>query len=341
MKLATYRDGSRDGKLVVVSADLQQAAFVPDIAATMQAALDDWGSLHRFLQARYRLICEKRLTSTFRFEASMCMAPLARCYQWVDGSAFLSHVELVRRARNAPMPPELYDDPLMYQGGGDTFLGAQDDIVCPIEDAGVDFEAEVAVITGDIPMGSSANSAQDEIRLICLVNDVSLRNLIPSELAKGFGFLQSKPSSAFSPVAVTPDELGRNWDGSRLDLNMRVWRNGVQVGDVNCASGMHFSFAQLLVHLTRTRAASAGTIVGSGTVSDYDPSHGYTCIAEKRMLETIESGSPSTAYLKPGDRVRIEILDGAGQSVFGAIEQLVTTSTQNTVKSEVASRETN
>jgi fumarylacetoacetate (FAA) hydrolase len=323
MKLATYRDGTRDGKLVLVSRDLKIAAFVGDIAQTLQYALDHWEDVQGSLRLRSDLLNGQAIAGAFPFRIDMCMAPLPRAYQWADGSAYLNHVALVRKARGAEMPPELFKDPLMYQGGSDTFLGALENIPCADEAFGVDFEAEVAVVTGDIAMGTSPDNALAAVRLVMIVNDVSLRNLIPQELAKGFGFLQSKPSSAFSPVAVTPDELGDAWTEGRLHLPMHVSRNEEIVGRLQCGEDMNFSFGQLIAHLCKTRSIGAGTIVGSGTVSNKSPESGYACIAEKRMLETIESGKPVTHYLRPGETVRIEVTDGAGASVFGAIHQAV------------------
>ncbi|MET0312200.1 MAG: fumarylacetoacetate hydrolase family protein [Burkholderiaceae bacterium] len=323
MKLATYRDGTRDGRLVAVSTDLQAAAYVADVAPTMQAALDDWDELSPYLQARCRSLDAGELAGAFPFDAAMCMAPLPRAYQWADGSAYLNHVELVRKARGAAMPPELYESPLMYQGGSDTMLGANDPVACPDESFGIDFEAELAVITTDVPMGAGVQEAEAAIRLVMLVNDVSLRNLIPAELAKGFGFLQSKPASAFSPVAVTPDELGDAWREGRFHVSLRVHRNEYLVGRPDCGTGMHFSFPQLISHLCRTRSAGAGTIVGSGTVSNADRTKGYACIAEQRMIETIDNGQPVTAFLRYGESVTIEAFGGDGKSIFGAIRQQV------------------
>ncbi|HJV96132.1 MAG TPA: fumarylacetoacetate hydrolase family protein, partial [Albitalea sp.] len=259
----------------------------------------------------------------FAFDPRLCMAPLPRAYQWADGSAFINHVELVRKARGAEMPESFYTDPLMYQGGSDDFLGPCDDIVCPSLDFGIDFESEIAVITGDVAMGTSADAALEGIRLVALVNDVSLRNLIPAELAKGFGFFQSKPASAFGPVAVTPDELGSAWQGGRVHLNVESVWNGKRVGLCNAGPEMTFHFGQLIAHIAKTRNVRAGSIVGSGTVSNKDWSRGYSCIAEKRAIETIESGAPSTAFMQYGDTIRIEVKGSDGMSVFGAIDQKV------------------
>jgi fumarylacetoacetate (FAA) hydrolase len=259
----------------------------------------------------------------FNFDPKQCMAPLPRAYQWADGSAYLNHVELVRRARGAEMPPEFWTDPLMYQGGSDDFIGPGDDIVCASEDYGIDFEAEVAVITSDVAMGATPGEALNGVHLLMLVNDVSLRNLIPAELAKGFGFLQSKPASAFSPVAATPDELGGAWRDGRVHCPMTVHWNDQQVGNPDCGADMAFHFGQLIAHIARTRNLRSGSIVGSGTISNVDRSRGYCCIAEKRMIETIEHGAPQTGFMRYGDRVRIEMFDNSGKSIFGAIEQAV------------------
>ncbi len=323
MKLATLKDGSRDGQLIVVSRDLKTAAIADGIAATLQRVLDDWVFYAPQLQSLSDALNQGRARNAFPFDPANCMAPLPRAFQWADGSAYVNHVELVRRARGAEMPPEFWTDPLMYQGGSDDFIGPCDDIVCPSEDFGIDFEAEIAVITADVPMGASAAEALHGVRLLMLVNDVSLRNLSPAELAKGFGFFQSKPASAFSPVAVTPDELGDDWREGRVHRPMTVHWNGKKVGHPDCGTDMVFHFGQLIAHVARTRNLRSGSIVGSGTISNVDRSRGYCCIAEKRMLETIEHGAPKTEFMRYGDRVRIEILDAAGKSVFGAIEQAV------------------
>ena len=323
MKLATYKDGSRDGQLVVVSRDLARAHYASGIATRLQQVLDDWNFLSPQLEDLAATLNEGHARRAFAFEPARCMAPLPRAYQWVDGSAFLNHGELVRRARNADMPASFWTDPLMYQGGSDDFLGPCDDIVATSVDAGIDFEAEVAVITGDIAMGTSADAALDGIRLVMLANDVSLRNLIPAELAKGFGFLQSKPATAFSPVAVTPDELRPAWRRGRLHLPLESIWNGQRVGRCDAGEEMTFHFGQLIAHLCQTRNCRAGSIVGSGTVSNKDWTRGYSCIAEKRAIETIENGAAQTLFMKEGDTIRIEIRDDKGQSVFGAIEQTV------------------
>lgn len=323
MKLATIKDGTRNGQLAVVSRDLKTAQIADDVAPTLQAALDDWNFVAPQLQEIYERLNLGRGINSFEFDAKNCMAPLPRAYQWADGSAYVNHVELVRKARNAEMPESFWHDPLMYQGGSDDFIGPTDDIALLSEDWGIDFESEIAVITDDVPMGVKVQHAAQHIRLLMLVNDVSLRNLIPAELAKGFGFFQSKPASSFSPVAVTPDELGDAWSEGKVHLPLRSTWNEVLVGQPNAGVDMVFSFPQLITHLCKTRQARAGTIIGSGTVSNKDSKKGYSCIAEKRALEMIAQGEPSTAFMKFGDKIRIEMLDKNGKSIFGAIEQSV------------------
>ena len=323
MKLATYQDGSRDGQLVVVSRDLSTAHYASGIATRLQQVLDDWNFLSPQLEDLYLTLNHGKARHGFAFEPQKCMAPLPRAFQWADGSAFINHVELVRQARSAAVPESFYSDPLMYQGGSDDFLGPTADIVVPDEAFGIDFEAEVAVITGDVAMGSTPDAALEGIRLLMLANDVSLRHLIPDELAKGFGFFQSKPATAFSPVAVTPDELGGAWRGGRVHLNLESVWNGKRVGLCDAGDDMTFHFGQLIAHICKTRNVRAGSIVGSGTVSNKDWSRGYSCIAEKRAIETIESGAPKTEFMRFGDRIRIEMKGSDGASVFGAIDQTV------------------
>ncbi|WBY00174.1 fumarylacetoacetate hydrolase family protein [Ramlibacter tataouinensis] len=331
MKLATYKDGSRDGQLVVVSRDLATAHYATGIAARLQQALDDWGFIAPQLQDLYEALNQGKARHAFPFEPQRCMAPLPRAYQWADGSAYINHVELVRAARKAEVPATYYTDPLMYQGGSDDFIGPCDDVVVPSEDYGIDFEAEVAVITGDVPMQATPEQALDGIRLVMLANDVSLRNLIPAELAKGFGFFQSKPATAFSPVAVTPDELGDAWQGGRVHLTLQSTWNGRKVGMCEAGPEMTFHFGQLIAHIGKTRNVRAGSIVGSGTVSNKGVEQngrmewpkGYSCIAEKRAIETIQDGQPSTAFMKFGDTIRIEMKGRDGQSIFGAIDQKI------------------
>ncbi|WP_419906732.1 fumarylacetoacetate hydrolase family protein [Hoeflea sp.] len=333
MKLATLKDGTRDGKLAVVSKDLAQCTVVNHIAPTLQAALDDWANCAPRLERAAEAL-ETGAQPVERFHEHDAHSPLPRAYQWADGSAYVNHVELVRKARNAEMPPSFWTDPLMYQGGSDAFLAPRDAILMEDEAWGIDMEGEVAVIVDDVPMGASLDEARDAIRLIMLVNDVSLRGLIPAELGKGFGFFQSKPSSAFSPVAVTPDELGDAWDGGKVHLPLSVDYNGAPFGRANAGVDMTFDFPKLIAHAAKSRPLGAGAIIGSGTVSnkmeDGSPGKpvaeggvGYSCIAEIRMIETINDGKPSTDFMKFGDTVRIEMRDADGRSIFGAIEQTV------------------
>ena len=323
MKLASMKSTGRDGSLVVVSRDLRSACSVPDIAATLQEALDNWADCEAPLQEIYERLSAGEIEKAFVFEQSKVGSPLPRAYHWVDGSAYVNHVELVRKARGAEMPETFWHEPLVYQGGSDDFIGPRDPILVPSEEYGIDMEAEVAVITDDVPMGTDASAAKGHIKLLMLVNDVSLRNLIPGELAKGFGFYQSKPASAFSPVAVTPDELGEAWDGGKIHLPLLTHLNEKLLGRPNAGVDMTFDFPRLVQHVTLTRRLGAGSIIGSGTVSNYDRSLGSSCLAEVRMLETVAEGGPSTPFMKFGDRVRIEMLDGSGNSIFGAIDQVV------------------
>ncbi|MCS6763657.1 MAG: fumarylacetoacetate hydrolase family protein [Candidatus Protistobacter heckmanni] len=320
MKLASLKDGSRDGQLAVVSRDLTQAVYATGVAPTLQAALDDWDFFAPQLEDISLSLNNGAARHAFPFDPKACMAPLPRAHQWADGSAYVNHVELVRKARGADMPPEFWTDPLMYQGASDDLIGPCDDILALSEEWGVDFEAEVVVVTGDLPMGSSAEDAAQSIRLLMLVNDVSLRNLIPAELAKGFGFFQSKAATAFSPVAVTPDELGANWRDCKVHLPMLVHWNGKLVGKPDCGTDMVFDFARLIAHIAKTRNIGAGSIVGSGAISNKDRAKGYACIAEQRAQEMIDAGAAQTGFMKFGDTVRIEIKDG-GASVFGSIDQ--------------------
>jgi fumarylacetoacetate (FAA) hydrolase len=332
MKLASLKQG-RDGRLVVVSRDLTRATDTFFIVPTLQAALDDWERCASRLQDLAEQL-EHGSVPSFRFHEHDCASPLPRAYQWADGSAYVNHVELVRRARGAEMPQSFWTDPLMYQGGSDSFLGPRDPIPAADESHGIDFEAEVAVVTGDVPMACSRDEAAAAIHLIVLVNDVSLRNLIPGELAKGFGFFQSKPSSALSPVAVTPDELGDCWDGGKLHRPLLSTLNGKPFGRPDAGVDMTFDFPTLVAHAARTRPLGAGTIIGSGTVSNKDPNGGpgkpiddgglgYSCIAEQRTVETIDAGEARTPFMRFGDRIRIEMKDPKGHSIFGAIEQEV------------------
>ena len=331
MKLATLKDGTRDGRLVVVSDDLTRCA--EPATPTLQAALDDWSGNEPELRALASAV-ERDPVPVRRFDESETMSPLPRAYQWADGSAYVNHVELVRKARGAEMPASFWTDPLMYQGGSDSFIGPRDPIRMAEEAWGIDMEGEVAVMVDDVPMGASPEGARDAIRLVMLCNDVSLRGLIPEELAKGFGFFQSKPSSAFSPVAVTPDALGNAWHGGKLHLPLLVSLNGALLGRAEAGEDMTFDFGRLIAHAAKSRPLSAGTIIGSGTVSNKDPDgspgrpvadggRGYSCMAEVRMIETIEHGAPETPFMRFGDTVKIEMRDAAGRSIFGAIEQVV------------------
>ncbi|RZO19557.1 MAG: FAA hydrolase family protein [SAR92 clade bacterium] len=322
MKLASINQG-RDGQLIVVDNQMQRYVSATEIAPTLQGALDNWDNCKQPLAALY-LQLENGEIDSQAFNSEICASPLPRAFQWADGSAYVNHVELVRKARNAEMPSSFWTDPLMYQGGSDSFLGPREDIAVADEAWGIDFEAEVAVIVDDVPMGISSSEAAKYIQLVMLVNDVSLRNLIPGELAKGFGFFHAKPSSAFSPVAVTPDVLGSAWDGAKLHLPLRAILNGDLVGEPNAGVDMTFDFGQLIAHAAKTRPLCAGTIVGSGTVSNLDRSKGSCCLAEVRMLETIANGSAITEFMSFGDRIQIDMLDDNGQSIFGEIDQKVT-----------------
>lgn len=331
MKLASLKNQTRDGQLVVVSRDLSMYVPIPHIAPTLQYLLDNWSSLADLAKQEYQALNAGTQPNAQSFNAADCAAPLPRAYQWADGSAYVNHVELVRKARNAPMPESFWTDPLMYQGGSDQFIGPQDPVMAVSTEHGIDFEGEVAIITDDVPMGIKAEQALASIRLVMLVNDVSLRGLIPDELAKGFGFFQSKPASSFSPVAVTPDELAPYWQDGRLHLPLLSTLNGVLFGKPNAGVDMTFHFGDLIAHAAKTRHLGAGTVIGSGTVSnkqgtDYgtavtEGGVGYSCIAEIRMIETIRDGKPSTGFMQFGDRIRIEMQDEHGVSIFGAIDQ--------------------
>jgi fumarylacetoacetate (FAA) hydrolase len=323
MKLATLDDGSRDGQLLVVSRDLSRAVAARDIAATLQRALDEWPAPVPALKQRYDALNTGTASGAFAFDPARCLSPLPRSYHWADGSAYVNHVELVRKARGAELPPSFWEDPLIYQGGSDTFLAPTEPIRMETEDWGIDLEAEIAVITGDVPMGTRAERAGRHILLFMLVNDVSLRNMIPGELAKNFGFYQSKPSTAFSPVAVTPVELGDAWDGARVHLPLVSSVNGERIGAPEAGKDMTFNYPTLISHAARTRRLCAGTIIGGGTVSNLDRARGSACLAEVRMLETLDHGEPRTPFLRFGDRVRIEMFDRDGASIFGAIDQCV------------------
>jgi fumarylacetoacetate (FAA) hydrolase len=331
MKLATLKDGSRDGQLAVVSRDLASAHFATAIATRLQQVLDDWNFLSPQLEDLYATLNSGKARHAFAFDARACMAPLPRAYQWADGSAYPSHVRRVLRARGAEVPATLLDVPMLYQGGSDDFLGAGDDVVFADEAFGIDLEAELAVVTGDVAMGTAADAALEAVRLVLLANDWSLRALVPAEVASGFGFVQSKPATAFAPVAVTPDELGAAWRGGRVRLTVDTAINGRRLGAVDGGAGMHFHFGQLIAHLARTRNVRAGSIVGGGTVSHDDEAQGVACLAERHALEMLRDGQTGTAaswtagdgWLRFGDVVRIEVTDAHGQSVFGVIEQRV------------------
>jgi fumarylacetoacetate (FAA) hydrolase len=324
MKLGSLKEGGRDGALIVVSRDLSRAVRATGIAATMQAALDDWSNTAPRLNALSDALHEGRAEQAFALDMTALAAPLPRAYEFVDGSAYLPHVARVRRARGAEVPESFYTDPLMYQATSAGFYGPRDPILAISEEWGIDLEAEVVVVTDDVPMGVGPADAERHIQLVGVVNDVSLRNLIPNELAKGFGFLQSKPRSALSPVLATPDELGAAWRDNKLHLPMRTWINGAWFGEAEAGVDMQFSFAELVAHAAKTRPLAAGTIVGSGTIANEDTGKGASCLAEQRTVETLRDGKPSTPFLKFGDRVRIEITDASGASLFGAIEQTVT-----------------
>jgi fumarylacetoacetate (FAA) hydrolase len=321
LKLATLKDGTRDGRLIVVKRDSTAYALATSVALTLQDALDDWQRTEPQLRAVADQL-EAGAVQSRPLDVNQLLAPLPRAYEWVDGSAFLNHVILVRKARGAEPPPTLKTDPLVYQGGSSEFLAPTQDIPLGDEAWGLDFESEVCVILGDTPQATKAADAGKHIKLLMLCNDVSLRNLIPDELAKGFGFFQSKPATAFSPFALTPDELGPAWKEGRLHLRVRSTLNGQLVGDTD-AGEMHFSFPELIQHITKTRGFTAGTILGSGTVSNEDRARGISCLAERRMIETIEEGKPKTPFMKPGDTIQIEALDASGQSLFGRISQKV------------------
>jgi len=322
MKLASLKSG-RDGQLIVVSHDLTTAVAVTDIADTLQHALDNWAAVSPALQQRYEALNAGNAENVFAFDPAACSAPLPRAYHWADGSAYVTHVELVRKARGAELPPSFWSDPLIYMGASDAFIGPRDDIEVESEDWGIDFEAEVVVITDDVPAGTNASLARQHIKLIGLVNDVSLRNLIPAELGKQFGFYQSKPWTSFTPVLVTPDELGASWDGAKLHLPLRATLNGELIGSPNAGVDMTFDFPTLIAHCAKSRSLMTGTVIGSGTVSNVDSKNGSCCLAEVRCLETIADGEPKTPFMSFGDRIEIEMLDDDNNSIFGKIDQVV------------------
>jgi fumarylacetoacetate (FAA) hydrolase len=323
MKLATLKTGGRDGSLIVVSRDLEHFVSVADIAPTLQIALDNWHQSAPRLNARYEELNRGACSDIQDLDVGALASPLPRAFEFVDGSAYLPHVDRVRKARGAEVPQSFYVDPLMYQATSAGFLGPRDPVPVVSEDYGIDFESEIIVVTDDVPMAVTADNAEAHIQLIGLINDVSLRNLIPGELAKGFGFLQSKPRSALSPVLVTPDELGEQWQDSKLSLPLHSTLNGEFFGEPEAGVDMQFNFAQLVAHAAKTRPLTAGTIVGSGTIANEDTSKGASCLAEIRMLEIIANGKPSTSFMKFGDMIRIEMFDLEGASIFGAIEQKI------------------
>ncbi len=323
MKLATLKEGGRDGTLIVVNRELTRAVRATAIAPTLQKALDDWANAEPKLAALAEQLRDDKVTGSFELDTTALAAPLPRAYQWVDGSAYVVHVELVRKARGVEMPRSFWTDPLMYQGGSDSFIGPHDEIEAGDEAWGIDFEGEIAVFTDDVPMGISTQAARKHIKLVTILNDVSLRNLIPAELNKGFGFVHGKPATAFAPVAATPDELGDAWDGGKLNVPLLSTLNCREFGHPNAAADLTFDFGQLIAHAAKTRHLEAGTVVGSGTVANKDASVGCSCIAERRVRETIDGGKPVTPFMKFGDHIRIEMLDRAGKSIFGAIDQMV------------------
>ncbi len=323
MKLGSLKEGGRDGTLILVNRAVTRAVRATNVAPTLQRALDDWAAVEPRLQALAAQLEDDKVAGAFAVDTAALAAPLPRAYQWADGSAYVVHVELVRKARGVEMPPSFWTDPLMYQGGSDSFTGPNDAIEMADEAWGIDFEGEIGVIVDDVPMGVSAQAARKHIKLVTILNDVSLRNLIVTELAKGFGFFHGKPATAFAPVAVTPDELGDAWDGGKLNLPLISTLNGKEFGHPNAATDLTFDFGQLIAHAARTRHLEAGTVVGSGTVANRDAAAGCSCIAERRVRETIDGGKAVTPFMSFGDRIRIEMFDRAGKSIFGAIDQKV------------------
>ena len=324
MKLASLKEGGRDGTLIVVNRDMSKAVKVPDIAPTLQVALENWEETKPALVEVFNRLQEGNVEGAFDFDPKQVAAPLPRSYHWADGSAYVTHVELVRKARGAVLPESFYSDPLMYMGASDVFLGPCDDIPLESEDWGIDFESEVAIFTDDVPAGITPEQAKAHIKLITIINDVSLRNLIPAELAKQFGFYQSKPHTSFAPVAVTPDELGNAWDGGKIHLPLHSIMNGIKLGSPNAGVDNTFDLPRLISHAAKSRPLMAGTVVGSGTVSNVGSKDGSSCISEIRCLETIADGKPTTEFMKFGDRIEIEMFDENGESIFGRIDQIVT-----------------
>ena len=324
MKLASLKEGGRDGTLIVVNRDMSRAVKVPQIAPTLQLALENWAEMEAALSGVFDRLQEGNVEGAFEFDPKQVAAPLPRSYHWADGSAYVTHVELVRKARGAELPDSFWTDPLMYMGASDVFLGPCDDIPLEREDWGIDFESEVAIFTDDVPAGITPEQAKAHIKLVTIINDVSLRNLIPKELAKQFGFYQSKPHTAFAPVAVTPDELGDAWDGGKIHLPMHSIMNGVKLGSPNAGVDNTFDLPRLISHAAKSRPLMAGTVVGSGTVANVGSKDGSSCISEIRCLETIADGKPTTEFMKFGDRIEIEMFDENGASIFGRIDQIVT-----------------
>lgn len=323
MKLASIDNNTRDGQLVVVNKELTKAVKVPQIATTMQSAIDNWKENEIKLKAVYDKLNANEISDTFDFPSERILAPIPRAYHWADGSAYVTHVELVRKARNAELPESFWTDPLMYMGASDAFIGPNDNIEIEDEAWGIDFESEVAIITDDVPPGTTAEEALNHIKLITIINDVSLRNLIPNELSKQFGFYQSKPWTSFAPVVVTPDELTDSWKDGKLHLPLLSTLNGVLVGSPNAGVDMTFSFGQLVAHAAKTRSLMAGTVIGSGTVANQGSPDGSSCLAEIRCLEIIKDGKPSTPFMSFGDRIEVEMKDKDGKSIFGKINQIV------------------
>ncbi len=323
MKLASLKEGGRDGTLIVVDQDIKRAVRATGIAPTLQKAIEDWAAVQPRLAELAEQLRDDKVVGSFELDTKALAAPLPRAYQWADGSAYVVHVELVRKARGVEMPPSFWTDPLMYQGGSDSFTGCNDEIEMADEAWGIDFEGEIGVIVDDVPMGISAEAARKHIKLVTILNDVSLRNLIVTELAKGFGFFHGKPATAFAPVAVTPEELGAAWSGARLNLPLVSTLNGKEFGHPNAGTDLTFDFGQLIAHAAKTRTLEAGTVVGSGTVANRSADVGCSCIAERRVRETIDGGKPVTPFMKFGDRIKIEMFDAAGKSIFGAIDQKV------------------
>ena len=324
MKLASLKEGGRDGTLIVVNRDMSRAVKVPQIAPTLQVALENWAEMEAALSGVFDRLQQGNVEGAFEFDPKQAAAPLPRSYHWADGSAYVTHVELVRKARGAELPDSFWTDPLMYMGASDVFLGPCDDIPLESEDWGIDFESEVAIFTDDVPAGITPEQAKAHIKLVTIINDVSLRNLIPKELAKQFGFYQSKPHTAFAPVAVTPDELGDAWDGGKIHLPMHSIMNGVKLGSPNAGVDNTFDLPRLISHAAKSRPLMAGTVVGSGTVANVGSKDGSSCISEIRCLETIADGKPTTEFMKFGDRIEIEMFDENGATIFGRIDQIVT-----------------